>query len=199
MTSLSPGNRPIEPILWLKVFFLISGCTTSLWSSGSQTFLHVDPKLKYKFFSRPRGLAPQLLTQGKCVKVSLSNSFFYLITVFITSSRWLFYKKTIRIECTFELLQLRFEQPSQLCLICWKAPFAFLARLTLILVGDFIALVDPSSYSLAPWPFSDPHSTPWLFIDPLDGPIDSLGRYRPLWEPLRQRVWRTFWCFLFKS
>jgi len=32
--------------------------------------------------------------------------------------------------------------------------------------------VDPSSYSLNPWPFSDSHSTPRLFIDPLDGPID---------------------------
>jgi len=28
------------------------------------------------------------------------------------------------------------------------------------------------------------HSTPWLFIDPLDGAIDPWGPYRPLWEPL---------------
>jgi len=32
-----------------------------------------------------------------------------------------------------------------------------------------VALIDP------PWPFSDPHSTLWLFIDPLDGPIDPWG------------------------
>jgi len=35
--------------------------------------------------------------------------------------------------------------------------------------------VDPSSYSLTPWPFSGPHSTQWLFIDPLGGQIDPWG------------------------
>ena len=35
--------------------------------------------------------------------------------------------------------------------------------------------VDPNSYSLTPWPFSDSDSTPWLFIDPLHGRIDPWG------------------------
>ena len=45
------------------------------------------------------------------------------------------------------------------------------------LIGGFIAPVDPMSYSLTPWrwPFSDPDSTLWLFIDPLAGPIDPWG------------------------
>jgi len=34
-------------------------------TSGSQTFLHVDPQLKYAIFCEPRGLAQQLLIQGK--------------------------------------------------------------------------------------------------------------------------------------
>jgi len=36
----------------------------SLWDSVSQTFLHVDPQIKYTLCCRPRGLAQQLLIQG---------------------------------------------------------------------------------------------------------------------------------------
>jgi len=45
-------------------------------------------------------------------------------------------------------------------------------------MGGFIAPVDPSSYSLTPWPFNDPHSIPWMVQ------LTPGGRYRPLWEPL---------------
>jgi len=40
---------------------------STAWSSGSQTFLHIDLRLKYIIFCRPRGLAQQLLIQGEYV------------------------------------------------------------------------------------------------------------------------------------
>jgi len=30
----------------------------------------------------------------------------------------------------------------------------------------------PQQSFVDPWPFSDPHATLWLFIDPLDGALD---------------------------
>jgi len=48
-------------------------------------------------------------------------------------------------------------------------------RLTIILNLRLHAPVDTSSYSLTHWPFSDPHSTLLLFMDPLDDPIDPWG------------------------
>ena len=33
-------------------------------NSGSQTFLHVDPQLKYTVFWRPHGLTQQILIPG---------------------------------------------------------------------------------------------------------------------------------------
>jgi len=38
-----------------------------VYISGSQTCLHVDPQLSFEIFCRPRGLAQQLLIQGKYV------------------------------------------------------------------------------------------------------------------------------------
>jgi len=52
-------RSPVRLMTWLFV--------TSVYTSGSQTFLHVDPQLKYTIFCRPRGLAQQLLIQGNYV------------------------------------------------------------------------------------------------------------------------------------
>jgi len=54
-------------------------------------------------------------------------------------------------------------------------PFAFLARLTIILNWRLHCSSRPQQLFIDPWSFSDPHSTTWLFVDPLDGPIDLWG------------------------
>ena len=53
-----------EPNPPMKIF-CVRHCLC-VCGSGSHTFLHVDPQLKYTFFCRPRGLAHQLLIQGIC-------------------------------------------------------------------------------------------------------------------------------------
>jgi len=58
------GRFPIEEDY--KITGLIFKDTLA-YTSGSQTFLHVDPQLKYTIFCRLRGLAQQLLIHRKHV------------------------------------------------------------------------------------------------------------------------------------
>jgi len=47
------------------------------------------------------------------------------------SSQWMILYETIRIECTVLLNYCSWDL-IDVCLICWKTPFAFFARLTII-------------------------------------------------------------------
>ena len=92
------------------------------------------------------------------------------------SSQRIIQWKTIRIECGFKLLYVAEIWSAFLILfdflkntVCIPCPINKFWR------WGIIAPVDPSSYSLNPWPFSDPHSIPWLFTYHLDCPIHTWG------------------------
>jgi len=63
-------------------------------NSGSQTFLHVDPQIKYTIFCRSRGLAQQSLMQG-ITTAELRHMCYNIVcdvtntTVFIMSPQWM--------------------------------------------------------------------------------------------------------------
>jgi len=57
----------------------------TVYPSGSQTFLHVDPQLKYTIFSRPRGLATaELRHKHYNIVYDVTNR-----TIFMMSSQWM--------------------------------------------------------------------------------------------------------------
>ena len=69
-------------------------------NSGSQTFLHVDPQLKYTIFCKPRALAQQLLMQG-ITTAELRHMPYNIVcdvtnkTVFIMSSQWTIFESNV--------------------------------------------------------------------------------------------------------
>jgi len=106
--------------------------------------------------------------------------------------------KTIRIECTFKLLWLKFDQPSKFCLICWKTPFAFLARLKIILNWRLHCSSRPQQLFIDPraiqWPLFDP-STIYRPLEWSNRPLGvNIDHFENHW--IRQTKSEKLWTYL---